>query len=157
MALLSKREERTWDPFRELRDMSDRLNRVFAGDPFMLRGQGEGQTLAGIDWAPSVNISENDKAYLVRADLPEVKKEDVKLSCEKGVLTIEGERKQQKTEENERFHRVESSYGRFMRSFTLPDEVDENAIEANFKDGSLTVRIPKAPAKPPKMRQIKIG
>jgi HSP20 family protein len=156
MALLARREER-WDPFKELREMSDRLNRVFAGEPLFTRHAPEGQALAGIDWSPSVNISENEKAYLVRADLPEVKKEDVKLSCENGVLTIEGERKQHKTEDNERFHRVESSYGRFMRSFTLPDNVDDKAIEATYKDGGLTVRIPKAPGRPSTARQIKIG
>lgn len=149
-----KRQERTWDPFRELREMSDRLNRVFGGEITTEPGQ---QALAAFDWAPSVNISETEKAYLVRADLPEVKREDVKVSCEKGLLTITGERKLQKTEENERFHRTESAHGRFMRSFTVPEDSDESGIEATYKDGSLTVRIPKAPAKASKARQINIA
>ena len=150
MNWLTRREESAWDPFKELRDISHRMNRMFAFD-------GDGQTLTGIDWAPSVNISETDKAYLVRADLPEVKREDVKVSCEHGVLTIEGERKQQKTEQSERLHRVESSYGRFSRRFTLPSDVDENSIEATYKDGTLGVRINKVPGKHGNSRQIKIS
>jgi HSP20 family protein len=156
MSLLSKRQERAWDPFKDLREMSDRLNQAFALEPFLPRGH-EGQALMGNDWAPSVNISETDKAYLIRADLPEVKKEDVKVTCDNGVLTIEGERKQQKTEDNERYHRVESSYGRFLRRFTLPDDADEGTIEANFKDGGLTVKLPRAAGKPSKSRQVKIS
>jgi HSP20 family protein len=158
MALLAKKQERTWDPFAELRELSDRLNRVFANDPFFSRAsEGQGQTLANVDWSPSVNVSETDKAYMIRADLPDVKKEDIKVSCEKGMLTIEGERKQQKTEDNERFHRVESSYGRFMRRFALPDDADENAIEATQKDGGLTLRIPRSKTKAPTAKQIKVG
>jgi HSP20 family protein len=155
MSLLSKRQERSWDPFKDLREMSDRLNQAFALEPFFPKG--EGQALMGTDWAPSVNISETEKAYLIRADLPEVKKDDIKLSCENGMLTIEGERKQQKAEDNEHYHRVESSYGRFVRRFSLPDDADEGGIEANYKDGGLTVKLPKAPGKPAKSRQIKIS
>jgi len=156
MSQLTKKDTRTWDPFAELKEMSERLNRAFALSPFV-HSVGEGQRLANIDWSPSVNISETDKAYMIRADVPETTREDVKVSCDKGVLTIEGERKQQKTEDNERFHRVESSYGRFVRTFALPDDADESAIEATYKDGGLTVRVPKAPAKQIKSRQIKVG
>jgi HSP20 family protein len=155
MALLTKKQEHAWDPFAELREISDRLNRSFAGAPFYT--QGDKQALANIDWTPSVNVSETDKAYLIRGDIPDVKKEDIKISAENGMLTIEGERKQQKSEQSERFHRVESSYGRFVRRFTLPDDADESAIEANYKDGSLTVRVPKAAGKEPKAKQIKVG
>jgi HSP20 family protein len=156
MSLLAKKQERTWDPFAEMRELSDRLNRVFSGDAFFSRAT-EGQTLASIDWSPSVNVSETDKAYMIRADLPDVKKEDIKVNCEKGMLTIEGERKQQKTEDNERFHRVESSYGRFMRRFSLPEDADETAIEATHKDGGLSLRIPKSKNKAPAARQIKVS
>jgi HSP20 family protein len=156
MALLAKKQqERSWDPFTELREISDRLNRAFANTPFFTGG--EGQALAGVDWSPSVNVSETDKAYMIRADIPEAKKEDIKVSAENGMLTIEGERKQQKTEQNERFHRVESSYGRFVRRFSLPDDADDGAIEATYKDGALSVRIPKSAAKEPKAKQIKVG
>lgn len=157
MALLAKKEERSWDPFAELKEMSEKLNRVFAISPFFGTASGEGQALANVEWAPSVNVSETDKAYLVRADVPEMKKEDIKVSCDKGMLTIEGERRQQKTEDNERFHRVETSYGRFMRRFTLPEDADEGAVEATYKDGGLMVKIPKAPGKQSKSRQIKVS
>ena len=152
---LTRYEDNVWDPFRDLREMSDRINRVFAGD--VRRGADGGQSLTGVDWAPSVNISETAKAYVIRADLPEVKKEDVTVKCEQGTLTIQGERKQRKTEDTERFHRVESSYGRFQRSFVLPEDADENGIEATFKDGSLNVRVPRAEPKQPKARQITVG
>ena len=156
MSLLSKKQG-PWDPFSELRQLSDQLNRAFSSDLFMSRGGTEGMALGNVDWSPSVNVSETDKAYVVRADLPQVKKEDIKISCEKGMLTIEGERKQQKTEDNERYHRVESSYGRFMRRFSLPEDADESAIEATHQDGGLSVRIPKSKAKPPQGRQIKVS
>lgn len=160
MALLSrKQEQQRWDPFSELREMSDRLNRVFAPEPFAFLGRRgeENQPLANVDFAPQSNISETENAYLIRIDLPEVKKEDVKVSLESGLLTIEGERKQERKEENERYHRVESSYGRFMRRFSLPDDADENAVEGTFKDGTLTVRLAKNPDKGKKARQIKVN
>jgi len=156
MSLLTKKQEKSWDPLADLRELSDRLNSAFGNDLFFSRAA-DGQTLANIDWSPSVNISETDKAYLVRADLPDVKKEDIKVSCEKGMLTIEGERKQQKTEENERFHRVESSYGRFLRRFSLPEDADENAIEATHRDGGLSLSIPKTKSKAPSAKQIKVS
>ena len=157
MALI-RRDENVWDPFRELREMSDRMNRMFAQEPWGRRSGAEGsQALTGADWLPSVNISETDKAYMIRTDLPDVQKDDVQVHCENGMLTIQGERKQQKTEENERFHRVESSYGRFLRRFSLPEDADENGIEATFKDGSLNVRVPRAEPKQAKARQIKVG
>jgi HSP20 family protein len=154
---LTRREETTWDPFRELRDMANRLNRVFGFEGQNAGLAREGQALAGIDWAPSVNISETNDAYVLRADLPEVKKEDVKVSAESGTLTIEGERRQQKQQDDERYHLVESSYGRFMRRFTLPDAADADKIDASFKDGALSVRIPKSASKPPSARQIKVN
>jgi HSP20 family protein len=157
MSLIRRQPFNTWDPFREFQELSDRLNRVFQGQPSQNANDGREQALTVFDWVPSVNISETDKAYLVRADLPEVKKEEVKVTHENGVLTIEGERRQEKREENEKFHRVESSYGRFARRFTLPDDAQEEGIEATFKDGSLSVSIPKAAPKRPKAREIRVG
>jgi HSP20 family protein len=87
------------------------------------------------DWAPSVDISETDGAYQIKAEIPDVKKEDVKVTLEDGVLTIQGERKQEKEERGKKYHRVERSYGSFVRSFTLPDLVDEEKVKAEFKDG----------------------
>jgi HSP20 family protein len=159
MSLLRRQPVQTWDPFRDFQDLSDRLNRVFSGHPLNQQHHevNREQALTVFDWAPSVNISETDKAYLIKADLPEVKKEEVKVTSHDGVLTIEGERRQEKREDNEKYHRVESSYGKFMRRFTLPDDAQDEAIEATFKDGTLNVTIPKAAAKRPKSREIRVS
>lgn len=144
-----------WDPFRDFQEISDRLNRYFGGPT--VSNDGSQQTLRGADWTPAVNISETPKAYLIKVDLPEVRKEEVKLTSENGVLTVEGERRQEKREEGEKWHRVESVYGRFVRRFTLPDDAQEEGIEAAFKDGALTVSVPKAEARSPKARQISVS
>ncbi|MFN3680442.1 MAG: Hsp20/alpha crystallin family protein, partial [Nitrospira sp.] len=106
-----------WDPFRELEDMTDRLNRIFARSSARTVGGKEHLTVA--DWIPTVDISETDQEYLIQAELPEIKKEDVKVTVEDGVLTIQGERHQEKEDKGRKYHRVERSYGTFMRSFTL--------------------------------------
>jgi HSP20 family protein len=155
MTLARRQTNNVWDPFREFQELSDRLNRYFGANTNN-DGSGE-QSLRGFDWTPAVNISETAKAYLIKLDLPEVRKEEVKVTSENGVLTIEGERRQEKREENEKFHRVESVYGRFLRRFTLPDDAQEDRIEATFKDGALQVSVPKAEAKHPKARQISVS
>lgn len=144
-----------WDPFRELEDMSDRLNRMFARPAV---GQTNGkETLTVADWAPSVDISESETEYLIKAELPEVKKEDVKVSLEDGVLTLQGERRQEKEEKNKKYHRVERSYGSFVRSFVLPDQVDETKVQAAFKDGMLNLHIPKSEKAKPKAIDVTVG
>jgi HSP20 family protein len=153
---LVRRQAAVWDPFREFQEISDRLNHYFQSTQANEQGANQ-QALRGFDWAPAVNISETEKAYLIKVDLPEVKKEDVKVTSENGVLAIEGERRQEKRQENEKFHRVESVYGRFLRRFTLPDDAQEEQIEASFKDGALQVAVPKAAAKSPKARQISVS
>jgi HSP20 family protein len=95
------------------------------------------------DWRPSVDISETKKDYLIKAELPEVEREDVHVSVENGLLTISGERNYEKEEDTETQHRVESMYGRFSRSFTLPTDADDMNISAKSKNGILKVRIPK--------------
>jgi HSP20 family protein len=153
---LVRRQASVWDPFREFQEISDRLNRYFQSSVAESNANGN-QALRGFDWSPAVNISETEKAYLIKLDLPEVKKEDVKVTSENGVLAVEGERKQEKREENEKFHRVESVYGRFVRRFTLPEDAQEDGIEATFKDGALQVSVPKAAPKSPKSRQISVN
>jgi HSP20 family protein len=96
-----------------------------------------------IEWTPAVDIKETEKEYLVKAELPGVKREDVKVSLEDGVLMIEGERRQEKDTEGEKTHRVERFYGTFCRSFTLPEYADAKAIRAESKDGVLKVHVPK--------------
>jgi HSP20 family protein len=156
MSLVRRHNVNVWDPFREFQDLSERWNRLFQSSGNAANDPRE-QALTVFDWVPAVNISETDKAYLIKADLPEVAKDNVKITQENGVLTIQGERRQEKRAENEKFHRVESSYGKFVRRFTLPDDGQTEGIEATFKDGALNVVIPKAVAKRPQAREIPVG
>ncbi|HMU54208.1 MAG TPA: Hsp20/alpha crystallin family protein [Nitrospira sp.] len=143
-----------WDPFRELEEMSDRLNRVFAR-PGARTNNGK-ETLTVADWMPTVDISESDGEYLIKAELPEVKKEDVKVTVEDGVLTLQGERRQEKEEKGKKFHRVERSYGSFVRSFTLPESVDDAGVKAEYKDGVLSLHLPKTERVKPKAIDVKV-
>jgi HSP20 family protein len=131
-----------WDPFVELEDVSKQLNRIFGKFPARTEPGRELLTMA--DWAPDVDITETDTAYLIKGEIPGVNKEDVKVNIENGMLTMSGERKQEKEEKGKKFHRIERSYGSFMRSFRLPDNVDESAVKAEFKDGMLNVTVPKS-------------
>jgi HSP20 family protein len=142
----------TWNPFRELDEMQNRLS-GFLGFNRLHNGNG-GPKLA--DWSPQVDITEDEKEYLVKADLPEVKKEDVKVTVENGILCVAGERKTEKEETKKKFHRIERSYGRFERTFTLPDDADAAKLKAEFKQGVLQVHVPKNPAALPKKIDIKV-
>ena len=142
-----------WNPFRELEDLQTRLNRMMA-DPGVGRAD---EPFAFADWAPAVDINETDTEYTVKADLPEVKKEDLKIALEDGVLTIQGERKQEKEEKGKKFHRVERQYGQFVRRFALPTEVDAAKVQAEFKDGVLNVRVPKSTIARPKTVEVKVA
>lgn len=144
-----------WDPFRELEEMSNRLNHAF-GRPAAGHDGGTGN-LTVAEWTPSVDVSETDAEYLIKADLPEIKKENVKVSLENGLLTIQGERTYEKDEKGRRYHRVERSYGRFVRSFTLPDSVDESKVRAEYKDGVLNLYVPKADKAKPKAIDVKVA
>lgn len=109
------------------------------------------------DWAPAVDVQETDAEFTLKADLPEVKKEDVKVAMEDGILTVEGERKQEKEEKGKKFHRIERSYGTFVRRFSLPNEVETGAVRAEFKDGVLTVHLPKAAGAKSKSVEVKVA
>ncbi len=125
-----------WEPFRDFDDFFRQYSPFFSRG---LRRNGE----EGAEWKPLADISETDKEYLIKAELPEVKKEDVKVTFDDGVITISGERRQEKESKDENEIRVESFYGSFSRSFSLPDNVDPKAIRAESKDGVLKIRIPK--------------
>jgi HSP20 family protein len=109
-----------------------------------------------MSWAPTADISETDKEYLIKAELPAVKKEDVHVTVEDGTITIKGERNQEKEDKTEKQHRIERFYGTFERSFSLPDNANTAAIQAESKDGVLTVRIPKTKAETPKAIQVSV-
>jgi HSP20 family protein len=128
------------DAFREMDDLVRNMQRAFSVWPAKTE-----ESLMLADWTPSVDIGENEKEYIVKAELPEVKKEDIKVNVDDGTLCISGERKVEKEEKGTKFHRVERAYGRFERSFTLPDETDSDKITSEYKDGILTVHLPKNP------------
>jgi HSP20 family protein len=141
----------TWNPFRELDDMMSRYSRLSGQD----LTSGNGRRVA--EWRPAADIAETDKAYIIKAELPEVRKEDVDVTVHDGVITIRGERRYEKTDESEQQHRVESFYGQFSRSFSLPSDVDANGIHAESKDGVLRVYLPKVEAKQPKSIEVKVS
>ena len=144
-----------WDPFRELEEVSDRLNRMFAR-PATRTVNGK-ETMIVADWTPSVDISETEGEYQIKAEIPDVKKEDVKVTLEDGVLTIQGERKQEKEEKGKKYHRIERSYGSFVRTFSLPDVIDEDKVKAEFKDGVLILHLPKSEKAKPKGIEVKVA
>lgn len=143
-----------FDPFRELEDLSTRLNTWF-GQPVTRRGREEdGMTFS--DWAPALDVEETDNEYLIKADLPAIRKEDLKINIEDGMLTLEGERKHEKEEKGRKYHRVERSYGKFMRRLALPTDIDQQKVAAEFKDGVLHVRLPKAASAKPRSIDVKV-
>lgn len=127
-----------WAPLQNIESMFDNYVRSF-GWPL----NGDQELISKEDWTPRVDISETDSELIIKADIPDVKKEDVKVSIEEGVLTIQGEKKQEREESGKKYHRVERFYGNFSRSFTLPSYVNEAKIEALFKNGVLQLHIPK--------------
>jgi HSP20 family protein len=145
-----------WDPFRELDDLQSRLSTLL-GRASIRKNGGQDETLTVAEWAPLVDIVEDENEYRIKAELPEVKKEDVKVTVQDDVLTISGERTFEKEENGKKYRRVERAYGSFARSFTLPEDADGTKVAAGFKDGVLTVRLPKSEKAKPKSIEVKIG
>ncbi len=147
---------KNWDPFKEMNDLHNRLSSLMNVAPF--RRSDERQETVGLpQWAPLVDIAEDDKEYLIKAELPEVQKEDVSVTVNNGVVQIAGERRTEKEEKNRRFHRIERSYGRFERNFTLPEDSDGTKISAEFRDGILRVHLPKDEKAKPKLVEVKVN
>lgn len=140
-----------FDPFRELEEMSARLG------PVLVRRGTPGTVDSFGDWAPAMDVQEKEGEYLIKTDLPDVPREQIKVGVENGVLTIEGERRQEKDEKTTHYHRLEREYGKFVRRLTMPSEVEDSKISAEFKDGVLTVHLPKSVAARPKNVSIKVG
>ena len=130
-----------WSPFAEMENfLNPAGTRLYGRFPRLFRGDNGDVTF---EWSPSADISETDKEYLVRAELPGVKKENLRVSVDNGLITIEGSRQQQREDKNERFHSVECCYGNFSRTFSLPERVKVDAIRSEFREGILTVHIPR--------------
>jgi HSP20 family protein len=144
-----------WNPWKELEEVEKRLSTMWGRTPAKTGGEREAISVA--EWSPLVDISEDEKEYVIKAELPEVKKEDVKLSVQDNVLSISGERKYEKEEKGKKYHRVERSYGSFMRTFTLPENSDGTKVSAEYKDGMLVVHLPKTEKAQPKSIEVKIG
>ena len=143
----------TYDPFRELRSLQDEVNRLFSSS---FDRRGESGMMRGA-WNPSVDIFENKDQIVLEAELPGMKPEDVNISVENNVLTIHGERKFEKKDENDNFHRVERSYGSFTRSFTLPPTVSSENVEATFDNGVLRLALAKREEAKPRRIEIRAG
>jgi HSP20 family protein len=142
-----------WEPFG---DVDTLFNRVLSANLARWpRLPLQGSTGA-LEWSPSADISETEQEYVIRAELPAVKKEDVQVTVGDGMIMLKGERKQQKVDKTEKYHRVESFYGSFERSFSLPENVNADAIRCESKDGILTVHIPKTETPKQKPKQIKV-
>ena len=147
-----------WSPFREMEDMQRRMASLFDRSPFRhgsLTPEEENITVP--EWAPLVDIAEDEKEYLIKVELPEVQKDDVKVTVENGTLTISGQRKAEKEEKNRKFHRVERYYGRFERSFSIPDDAESDQVKAEFKDGVLRVHLAKSEKARPKQIEVKVS
>lgn len=145
-----------WDPFKEMDDLQKRLTSVFGLGPARV-AEGTQETMTVAQWSPVVDIIEDEKEYLIKAELPEVKKEDVKVVVENGVLTLSGERRFDKEEKNKKYHRIERAYGSFTRCFSLPDDAEDGNVTAEFKDGLLTVRLAKNEKARPKSIEVKVS
>ncbi|HEY6928706.1 MAG TPA: Hsp20/alpha crystallin family protein [Thermoanaerobaculia bacterium] len=140
--------------FREMEGLSERFNKLFSNwtRPFDVT-----ESLKVADWAPAVDIQETEKEYLVKLEIPEVKKEDVKVTFQENELTVTGERRLEKEEKGKKFHRIERAYGTFVRTFAIPIDADETKIFAEFKDGMLIVKLPKLDKPRPKTVEVKVS
>ena len=127
------------------------------GDRLPLRRVGGSEKLELTDWLPPVDIIEDTKEYTIKAELPGLTKENVKVSVENGVLEITGERKEEKEEKDKKHHRIERCYGSFRRSFTLPEDSSGENVTADFKDGVLKVHLPKDETAKPKSMEVKVS
>lgn len=142
-----------WNPFEEMERMLKEMDRVFSNKRTLPHLT---ETMVTGEWSPAVDILEDEKEFVLKAELPEVKKEDVKVSVEADSLIIRGERKAEKEEKGKKYHRIERYYGTFQRTFTLPEATDASKIRSEFKDGVLTVHLPKDPTVKSKTIEIKV-
>ncbi len=136
-----------WNPYRSLISLPDEIERFFSDFGLDTR-------TSDTVWSPSVDLSENDEDYKVKAEIPGMKKEEIKVSYRDNVLTLTGEKKQEKEKKDENYHRIERAYGKFERSFWLPKEVKADEIRAKYKDGVLSISIPKAEEVKPKEIEV---
>ncbi len=145
-----------WNPSQELDELQNRISTLFGRGGVRKEGDKQ-EALRVAEWAPLVDITEDEKEYTIKAELPDVKKDDVKISVQNDALSITGERKYEKEEKNKKYHRVERAYGSFSRSFTVPEDADAERVSAEFKDGLLKVHLPKSEKVKPKTVEVKVS
>ncbi|HEY5769313.1 MAG TPA: Hsp20/alpha crystallin family protein [Terrimicrobium sp.] len=143
-----------WSPFREMETLQNRLTTLL-GRPLWRTSDDE--LIETTEWTPLVDVTEDDKEFLIKAELPEVNKEDVKVTVENGALHIAGERKLEKEEKDKKYHRIERAYGSFERTFLLPEGMKGEDVTADYKDGVLKVHLPKKEEAKPKPLEVKVG
>jgi HSP20 family protein len=145
-----------WDPFKEMEEMQSRVAKILGLAPARLFGNGQ-EAMQAAEWSPSIDVIEDEKEWLLKAELPELKKEDVKVTVENGALTITGERKLEKEEKSRKYRRIERAYGSFLRSFSLPEGVEGDKVNADFKDGVLKIHLPKGEKAKTKAIDVKVA
>ena len=145
-----------WNQFKELEDLQHTLGSLF-GRSQARWPEGQEETMRVAEWTPLVDISEDGKEYLIKAELPEVKRENVKITMEDGTLTIAGDRKYEKEENGRKYHRVERFYGSFGRSFSIPDDASPAKVTADFKDGVLKVHLAKNEKARPQQVEVSVS
>ena len=136
--------------------MERRLSSYFGRTGAPTSGDKE-EAISVAEWSPVVDITEDEKEYVVKAEIPEMKKDDIKINVHDNVLSISGERKYEKEEKGKKYHRVERAYGSFMRSFTVPEDADGSKVSAEYKDGVLKVHLPKTEKAKTKAIEVKIA
>lgn len=141
-----------WNPFQDLVSIQDEMNRMF--DSYFARKPGGGEMMI---WNPVVDISETEEEITVAAEVPGIRKEDIKITIQDNVLTLSGEKHQEKEEKHKQYHRVERSFGSFQRSFSLPSSVSADKVKAKYKDGILVVVLPKSEESKPKEIQVSVS
>ncbi len=145
----------SWSPCRDMEGFFDRYNRLLSDRDLL--GLDDNALRTNLSWRPRADISESKKEYLIKAELPEIERDDIHIEIENGMLTISGERHFEKDEETEKQHRMKSFYGKFSRSFSLPSDVDEEKISAKTKSGVLKVHLPKTKPTVVKPVEISVG
>ncbi len=145
-----------WDPFRELNQITDRMNRLFQDTYGTNQGRSE-EGLAQMNFVPPVDIYEDEHNVTLKLEVPGIDQKDIEVRLENNTLVVRGERKFEKDEKEENFHRIERRYGSFYRAFTLPNTVDSENVNANYDNGVLTIKLAKKAEAKPKQIKVNIG
>ena len=142
-----------WDPFQDLQALREDMNRAF-GRWFGREGEEE---RSGVRWAPALDVAETKDAYRIDVEVPGLKPEDIEVTVDQGMLTIQGERRSEEESRDRQYHRIERRYGAFRRSITLPSGVDASRVEATYDNGVLRLTVPKTEAAQPKRIEVRSG